>query len=191
VPAILRRLDVPLALLLVAGIAAAQRPPYDGPLVPARSPQPEPTAAELSMLRAALSVPVAGVASSALPDNFSEPRLGHRHAALDILAPRGADVLSATDGRVLQISENKDGGLMVFAADATGRFLLLYAHLERYAPGLKTGMALQRGQVIGAVGTSGNAPPNTPHLHFAIEYSPGSLRWSHGVPIDPRPLLLP
>ncbi|HUP93065.1 MAG TPA: M23 family metallopeptidase [Solimonas sp.] len=156
---------------------------------PARAAQPPP--GELAQLKSGLVIPVAGVGTMELVDTFEELRGKRKHAAIDILAPRGAAVLSATAGRVLQISTSASGGLMVFATDPTEHFMLLYAHLDSYAKGLSVGMPLRPGQVLGAVGTTGNAPANTPHLHFAIAWAPESLRWSKGVPLDPRPLLVP
>ena len=174
----------------VAAAAIPTRPP-----VPSNSKASNDTGAvtatplELEQLRVALDVPVQGVARAQLRDNFSEARSGHAHEAIDILAPRGTPVLSATDGRVLKLFESKAGGHMVYAADATDRFILMYAHLDYYAPGLEEGMVLRRGQVIGYVGTSGNAPVETPHLHFAIARGHPSVKWWKGVPINPYPLL--
>lgn len=147
--------------------------------------------AELEELAAELMIPVQGIAASDLRDNFNEMRGSRRHEALDILAPRDTPVISVTAGRVLQISSNGAGGRMVFAADSSERFLFLYAHLEDYAGDLEEGMPLRRGQVLGYVGTSGNAPSDTPHLHFAIKRAGKGLRWSRGIAIDPRPLYLP
>lgn len=137
-----------------------------------------------------LIIPVQGVVATDLRSDFHDKRGKHRqHDALDIMAPRGTPVLSATAGRVLQLMKNSNGGLMVFAADATERFILFYAHLDDYADNLKEGMPLRQGQVIGYVGTTGNAPRRTPHLHFAIKRTGKSLRWTRGTPIDPFPLL--
>jgi len=147
------------------------------------------TAAELQQLAATLDVPVQGVLRSQLKDNFTEARSGHAHEALDILAPRGTPVLSATDGKLLKLFESKQGGHMVYAADAADHFILMYAHLDRYAPGIQEGMPLRRGQVIGYVGTSGDAPANTPHLHFAIARGHPSAKWWKGTPVNPYPLL--
>lgn len=161
--------------------------------LPAKPPTPasaSPTAAQLAALRTALMIPVAGVHADDLRDTFSEMRGKRRHSAVDILAPRGTAVVAAAAGRVVQISSSESGGLMVFASDASGKFMMLYAHLERYVTGLAEGMPLVRGQPLGEVGTSGNAPPGTPHLHFAIAWTGGSQRWSKGLPIDPRALLM-
>lgn len=149
-----------------------------------------PTPDELSALAASLVVPVAGVMPSELRGSFHAARSGGRqHNAIDIPAPRGTPVISATNGRVLKLFSSKAGGLMIYAADATERFILMYGHLDRYADGIKDGMQLTRGQTIGYVGTTGNAPPNVPHLHFAIARTTNVKRWWNGTPIDPEPLL--
>jgi peptidoglycan LD-endopeptidase LytH len=145
--------------------------------------------AELDELRAALIIPVQGVALSDIHDTYTEARAGHVHEALDIGAPRGTPVLSAAKGRVLKLHQSVPGGKMVYAADATDRFILMYGHLDRYADGLTDGMPLVQGQVIGYVGTTGNAPPGTPHLHFALARGRPSVAWWRGTPIDPFPLL--
>jgi murein DD-endopeptidase MepM/ murein hydrolase activator NlpD len=144
---------------------------------------------ELSALARGLVVPVAGVGVDALTDTFEEARGERRHEAIDILAPRGTPVLSAADGRLLALHDSRPGGLMVYAADASGRFVLLYGHLDRYAPGLVEGMALRRGQELGTVGTTGNAPPGTPHLHFGIARVANTRDWWRGTPVNPMPLL--
>ena len=145
---------------------------------------------ELADLSAALAVPVQGVMPSQLRDTYAEPRAGHAHEALDIAAPRGTPVLSATDGRLLKLFNSIPGGLMVYAADASERFILLYGHLDRYADGLSDGMRLERGQVIGYVGTTGNAASEAPHLHFGILRGHPAVSWSRGVPVNPYPLLV-
>jgi murein DD-endopeptidase MepM/ murein hydrolase activator NlpD len=151
----------------------------------------EPTADELRELAAHLVIPVEGVAPDELVDSYADPRgdSTRSHEALDILAPRGTPVYSATDGRLLRLYESKAGGLMVYAADATDRFVLMYAHLDAYAPGLVEGAPLRQMQLIGFVGTTGNAPPNTPHLHFAIARGRPSVSWWRGTPVNPYPLL--
>lgn len=149
------------------------------------------TGNDLDALAAELIIPLPGVQPSELRDTFHEPRGGGTriHEALDILAPRGTPVLSASAGRVLKLHNSKDGGLMVYAADASDRFVLLYAHLDHYADGIQDGLPLRQGQVIGYVGTTGNAPLNTPHLHFAIAHPKDVKLWWTGEAIDPRPLL--
>lgn len=150
------------------------------------------TEPDLIVLQRELAIPVAGVTASGLYDTFGELRGGTRqHEALDILAPRGTPVLSAANGRVLKLFDSKAGGLMVYAADSSERFILMYGHLDAYAPGLAEGQKLERGQQIGIVGTTGNAPPGTPHLHFAIARSADVKQWWKGAPVNPLPLLRP
>jgi murein DD-endopeptidase MepM/ murein hydrolase activator NlpD len=148
-----------------------------------------PTPAELAQLATDMTIPVVGVEPKDLLDTFDEPRGSHRHNALDIPAPRGTPVISATAGRVLRLFTSQDGGLMVYASDPTDRFVLMYAHLDHYVNGIADGMPLQRGDTIGFVGTTGNAPPNVPHLHFGIARTSNVARWWTGMPVDPRPLL--
>lgn len=149
------------------------------------------TDAELAALSAELMIPIAGVQPSELRDTFHEPRgNGTRmHEALDIMAPRGTPVLSAAPGRVLKLHNSKDGGLMVYAADSSEQFVLMYAHLDHYADGMRDGLPLRRGQVIGYVGSTGDAQANAPHLHFAIAHPRDVKLWWTGSAIDPRPLL--
>lgn len=148
------------------------------------------TPRELAELAARLDVPVQGVRRPQLRDTYTESRGTRPHDAIDIPAARGTPVISATDGRVLKLFDSKAGGLMVYATDASERFILLYGHLDRYAPGLSDGMRLARGQVIGYVGTTGNAPIGTPHLHFAILRGRPSVSWWAGSPVNPYPLLV-
>lgn len=145
------------------------------------------------LAKGALLVPVQGIDASALRDTYAEQRGGggRTHEALDIPAPRGTPVLSATGGRVLKLFDSKAGGKMVYAADSSERFILMYAHLDSYAPGLADGQPLRRGQVIGVVGTTGNAPPSVPHLHFAIARSNDVKVWWKGAPVNPYPILAP
>lgn len=154
------------------------------------SKAPTATLAELNELRAHVAIPVAGVRPVDLRDNFADPRVGKAHEALDIPAPLGTPVVSAADGRLLKLHSSTAGGLMIYTADASDRFILMYAHLDRYAGGLTDGMALRKGQLLGYVGTTGNAPRGTPHLHFAIARGEPSRQWWKGVPVNPYQLLV-
>lgn len=149
-----------------------------------------PTAAELATLAGSLIVPVDGVQPSELVNSFGDARGGgtRTHHALDIAAPLGTTVRSATGGRVLRLFTSVTGGLMVYAADSSERFVLLYGHLDAYAPGLRDGVALRRGQPLGTVGTTGNAR-GIPHLHFGIHRTRDVSRWWLGMPVDPWGLL--
>ena len=138
-----------------------------------------------------LIVPVAGVAVSQLQDSFDEGRdEGRVHRALDILAPRGTPVLSADDGRILRVRPNALGGNTVYATDPAGRVVYYYAHLDAYQPGLTEGQTIARGDVLGIVGTTGNAPKDTPHLHFQVMSMPADGKYWDGEAINPFPLFL-
>jgi murein DD-endopeptidase MepM/ murein hydrolase activator NlpD len=138
-----------------------------------------------------LMVPVAGLRPADVPDTFGDVRDGgtRRHQALDIPAARGTPVLSTDDGTVLAIRTSGRGGRTVYATDPDRRFVYYYAHLDRHRPDLRKGATIARGQVLGAVGTSGNASPTAPHLHFQVMLWPDDGRWWAGRPIDPRPYL--
>lgn len=150
------------------------------------------TTEDLALLAREIAMPLDGVDPATLRSNFDERRGGgtRQHQALDIMAARRTPVRSAAAGRVLKLFTSAAGGLMVYAADSSERFVLMYAHLDGYAPGLHDGVALVRGQLIGYVGSTGNASPNAPHLHFAIARSADVKRWSKGTPIDPLPVLV-
>jgi murein DD-endopeptidase MepM/ murein hydrolase activator NlpD len=133
-----------------------------------------------------LDLPVRGMARRDLRDSFDETRGSTRkHEAIDILASRNTPVLAVEDGIVARLFDSKAGGNTVYQFDPTTRYVYYYAHLERYADGLQEGNHIQRGQVLGYVGTSGNAPKDTPHLHFAIFRLTEKKQWWQGSPIDP------
>jgi murein DD-endopeptidase MepM/ murein hydrolase activator NlpD len=135
-----------------------------------------------------LMVPVEGISPWSLTDTFHEARSGGRiHMATDILAMRGTPVLAAAAGRIIKLANGGAGGITIYVADASGRYVEYYAHLEGYAPNVREGLAVQEGDVIGFVGTTGNAPPNTPHLHFQVMRSDANY-WN-GTPIDVRPFI--
>ena len=134
-------------------------------------------------------IPVVGVRREELRDAFHEARGGREHRAIDIAAERGTPVVAAIDGTVAKLFLSKPGGITVYEYDPSKTFIYYYAHLDGYASGLTEGQQLRRGDVIGFVGTSGNAPPNAPHLHFSIEKLTEPGRWWKSDPIDPWPLL--
>ena len=140
----------------------------------------------------ALTIPVAGIAASQLTDTFNQTRGGERrHEALDILAPTGTTVLSAAPGTVEKLFKSDAGGNTVYVRSADRRTIYYYAHLRDYADGLKEGMAVGRGQRLGTVGSTGNADPASPHLHFAVmRTTPGKRWWEPATPINPYPLLV-
>ncbi len=136
-----------------------------------------------------LDVPVEGVKPEQLVRSFSDARGERRHEALDILAPAGTPVLAAEDGTIVRLFLSKAGGITIYQFDPAGRYCYYYAHLQRYADGLREGQHVRKGDVIGYVGTTGNAPRNTPHLHFAIFRLTADRHWWEGTPIDPYDVL--
>jgi murein DD-endopeptidase MepM/ murein hydrolase activator NlpD len=133
-------------------------------------------------------IPVTGVGRGAIRDMFNESRGNRRHEAIDILAPKGTPVIATDDGVVKKLFTSKPGGLTVYQFDPDQRFCYYYAHLDRYAPGLHEGQLLRRGEVLGYVGTTGNAG-NTPHLHFALIRLDKDRRWWKGTYVNPYPML--
>lgn len=139
------------------------------------------------------TIPVQGVAAGELVDTFDDRRGDDEeraHEALDIMAPAGTPVLAATDGQVERLFTSRAGGLTIYTRAADGRTLLYYAHLQAYAPGLAEGQQVRTGQVLGTVGSTGNADKGAPHLHFAIlRTSPDAEWWEQARAINPFPVL--
>jgi murein DD-endopeptidase MepM/ murein hydrolase activator NlpD len=98
-------------------------------------------------------------------------------------------VRAVTDGHIAKLFTSARGGITIYQFDTAERYCYYYAHLERYADGVVEGARVERGQIIGYVGTTGNAPPDTPHLHFAIFVLGPDKRWWEGTPVDPYPAL--
>jgi murein DD-endopeptidase MepM/ murein hydrolase activator NlpD len=134
-------------------------------------------------------IPVQGVRAQDLHDTFTQARSGgRRHDAIDILAPRGTPVIAAVDGTIRKLFVSRAGGITIYEFDAAQRRVYYYAHLDSYA-NVREGEAIRRGEVIGYVGTTGNAPASTPHLHFAVEDLPPTKEWWKGSAVNPYPLL--
>jgi murein DD-endopeptidase MepM/ murein hydrolase activator NlpD len=148
-----------------------------------------PDVSDLSRLRSrALRVPVEGFELRGLRDNFAEKRGARVHEAIDLLAPRGTPVVAVDDGVVKKLFTSVPGGLTVYQYDPSETYAYYYAHLDRYAEGLAEGKVLEKGDRVGYVGTTGNAPPGTPHLHFTIYKLGADKRWWEGTPINPYPI---
>ena len=136
-----------------------------------------------------LGMPLAGVDPHTLQSSFAQRRNGHAHEALDIMAPRGTEVLAVAQGNVVKLFTSKPGGLTVYQFDDSRSWCYYYAHLDHYAPGLKEGMLLRKGDVLGYVGSTGDASPDAPHLHFAVFELGPEKHWWQGTAVDPLPLL--
>lgn len=177
-----------------AQVAAAPAPTHAAPPAAASKDEkkiPATSADAVETLRGrSLAVPVKGVPKDALRDTFAETRGTARiHEALDIVAPRDTPVLAVEDGSIEKLFLSQAGGITVYQFDPSQTFCYYYAHLDRYAAGLAEGQHVSRGDVLGYVGTTGNAPRDTPHLHFAIFKLGADKRWWHGTPIDPYSVL--
>jgi peptidoglycan LD-endopeptidase LytH len=174
-------------------VVAAQADPLEFKLPVSGDPKPAvpvmsqaELAATIRELRAKwLQMPISGVDSSILKGWFGQKRGERNHGAVDIMAPRYTPVLAVDAGKIARLWTSKAGGITIYQYDASNKFVYFYAHLDRYADGLKDGDTLKKGQVIGYVGTTGNAPPNAPHLHFSISKLTKPNGWSTGIAIDP------
>jgi len=141
---------------------------------------------------AGLAIPVGGIKPEQLQDTFTAARAGgaRRHDAIDIMAAEGTPVYAAAPGTIEKLYDSVGkGGLSVYERSADGKWTYYYAHLASYAPGLVEGQAIQRGSPIGFVGHTGDASPDGPHLHFAINQMNPGERWWQGTPINPYPML--
>jgi peptidoglycan LD-endopeptidase LytH len=160
-------------------------------------PTPSPDAAPvlhaepiLALRQRRLELPVQGATRDKLYDSFDEQRGGTRkHEAIDILAPLNTPVLAVENGTIAKLFRSDAGGITIYQFDPSTTYVYYYAHLDHYAAGLAEGKRVGRGQVIGYVGVTGNAPKNTPHLHFAIFKLTAEKKWWQGTPIDPYDVL--
>lgn len=136
-----------------------------------------------------LLLPVMGIQPGELVDTFNQARGTRAHQAIDIMAPRGREIVAVADGKIVKLFNSKQGGLTLYQFDNAERLAYYYAHLDGYAPGIVEGKILKRGELVGYVGSSGNANPDGPHLHFAIFELGPEKKWWEGKPINPYPLL--
>jgi peptidoglycan LD-endopeptidase LytH len=165
--------------------APAERPIPSSTTTPIVVPDPLPELRDRH-----LELPVRGALRRELRGSFYETIGGtHNHEAIDIMAPRDTPIVAVEAGTIARLFESRAGGTTVYQFDPTNRYVYYYAHLERYADGLQEGHYVQRGQVLGYVGTSGNAPKDRPHLHFAIFQLTAKKQWWQGSPIDPYEVL--
>lgn len=180
----------------------APRPEAATPRVPVsarRAPPPGPrpkyigtldsavTGADLDSLWAhQIAVPVEGITRRAVSDNYNAQRAGRIHGALDIMAAKTTPVLAADDHIIGRLIQGPVGGTAIYATDPSGVFVFYYAHLDRYRRGLAVGDRVAKGSLIGYVGTTGNASPNAPHLHFQV-MKRGLRAWWDGPAINPFP----
>jgi murein DD-endopeptidase MepM/ murein hydrolase activator NlpD len=160
-------------------------------IVPVDAPQPVRPQRPASAGTGKLLIPVEGVPPTALSDTFTQARArgARAHDAIDIMAARGRAVLAAADGRIEKLFWSEEGGRTVYERSADGRRIYYYAHLDGYAAGLGEGQSVRRGQRIASVGSTGNADPAAPHLHFAVHEMGAGEPWYGGRAVNPYPLL--
>jgi peptidoglycan LD-endopeptidase LytH len=177
----------PLPIATTDDIESSGAPPR-APAIEAAAPSMAEAIGDLA--RRNLLIPVEGVTTSRLTDTFNDSRaVGRRHDAIDIMVPRGTEVRAADDGTIAKLFTSKAGGLTIYQFDPTQTFSYYYAHLDRYAFGLAEHQPVKRGQLLGYVGSTGNASETAPHLHFAIARLGTDRAWWKGDPINPYPLL--
>jgi len=137
-----------------------------------------------------MTPPIRGLALANLRDTFDEVHSGLRHEAIDIMEPKGTPVRAVASGTVSKLFFSKPGGNTIYQFDEMGEYCYYYAHLAGYAKGLREGLRVERGDVIGYVGSTGNADPRTPHLHFAIFALGPEKEWWKGKAVNPYPFLV-
>ncbi|MBJ7575211.1 M23 family metallopeptidase [Luteimonas sp. MC1828] len=172
----------------VRPVSTSRPTPAPAPTLPVDTGA-EPRVAAPEPLPSGLVVPVQGVTPAQLSPTFEDARSeGRVHEAIDIMAPTGTPVLAVADGHVEKLFDSRQGGLTIYQFEPGGRYAYYYAHLDRYAPGLAEKQQVRQGQVIGYVGSTGNADPAGPHLHFAIFVLGPEKQWWKGTAIDPFPV---
>jgi len=137
-----------------------------------------------------LPVPVEGIRREQLHDTYNQARSeGRTHHAIDIHAPRGTPVIAVADGTIRKLHNGARGGRAIYLMDDDGTTRYYYAHLDGYAEGLHEGQRVERGEVIGYVGDTGNAQPGDYHLHFSVAILDNASRWWEGENLNPYDLL--
>lgn len=195
------RLRLILVIVVTAVISAALTSAFwlvafnRGPVPPPAS-APPPVAApaarpQLVVAPSGLAIPVVGVKADQLVDTYSAARAhGRVHDATDIMAARGTLVVAAAPGTVEKLFfSHGGGGITAYVRSPDGQWQYYYAHLDSYAPGLHEGQQVKQGDPIGHVGSTGDASPQAPHLHFAVNRMAPGQSWWQGTPINPYPLL--
>lgn len=177
------------ALLTATACARSRVAPAPAP-VPANAATRPGAPIEEVLASKTLIIPVRGVSASAIRDTYTAARGGRTHDALDILAPRGTPVIAADHGRILRLSRSEAGGITLYQLDREERLVYYYAHLDGYQDGVREGLSVRQGDVIGYVGATGNAPPETPHLHFQVMVYRRDGKYWAGEPVNPHPYLV-
>lgn len=102
------------------------------------------------------------------------------HTGVDYAAPTGTPVHAVGDGTVISVGWGGGGGNTVKIRH-NSVYTTAYLHLSKYGPGIKAGVRVTQGQVIGYVGMTGTA--TGPHLDYRV--------WKNGTPINPLTMEAP
>ena len=167
-------------------VSAASPTPLPAPKT-SRALEVSPTIEEsVSDLRARhLLIPIEGVESSALRDSFGDARDRTRqHEALDILAPRNTPVRAVEGGTIAKLFLSKPGGITIYQFDPTQHVRVLLRAPGAVRRGPREDAAVSAGQVIGYVGTSGNAPPDAAPAFRDLQ-AHRRKHWWQGTAINP------
>lgn len=150
-------------------------------------PAQTPVAADAGVL----VVPVAGYPRPAIVDSWGDARGGgtRGHRGTDIMAPAGTPVVAAAAGRIEKLFDSRLGGTTLYQRSTDGRWTFYYAHLSRYAAGIREGVSVRAGQTLAYVGDTGDAGAGNYHLHFGISRMAPGMRWWQGEDVNPYPLL--
>jgi murein DD-endopeptidase MepM/ murein hydrolase activator NlpD len=163
---------------------ATKAAPLDPP--PSPSPDPSPT-------QNRLRIPVMNVSADELTDTFLDRRgdaSTRLHEAIDIMAPEGTSIVAAAPGTIAKLHRSGAGGNSIYVRSPDRKRIYYYAHLSDYAEGLREGQRIREGQRLGMVGSTGNADPAAPHLHFAVfETTADAEWWEPANAVNPYPLL--
>jgi murein DD-endopeptidase MepM/ murein hydrolase activator NlpD len=163
----------------------SQTPP---PLQP--EPTPQTNTSAIVIPSQSLIIPVAGIQSKDLRDTFNDARSeGRVHNAIDIMAPRGALVVAATDGKLVKFFDSEKGGITIYQMGTDQKTIYYYGHLDRRAENLREGDFVKQGTLLGYVGDTGNSGAGNYHLHFSIWTVDDPKRYWEGTNINPYPLL--
>jgi murein DD-endopeptidase MepM/ murein hydrolase activator NlpD len=180
-----------LAIVVIAAVAFGSMLSFDPGRHASAPRQPAPSAPAAADGGGTLAVPVGGVARSAIRDSWGDDRDGgtRAHHGVDIPAPAGARVLAAKAGTVEKLFESKLGGTTLYVRSADRRWVHYYAHLAGYAPGIREGLKVRAGDLLGFVGDTGDAGPGNYHLHFGLQRMRPGERWWQGQEVNPYPQL--
>jgi peptidoglycan LD-endopeptidase LytH len=193
----LRRLTLGAGAVLLLGMAALASMirivPADAPVTPQpQAPPAQVAPASTGWSHPLLTVPVQGVERRQITDTWGQSRANgaRTHQATDIMAPGGAPVVAAAPGTVEKLFySHGGGGITLYVRSPDRQWQYYYAHLQGYAPGVREGVPVKPGELLGFVGDTGNSGAGNFHLHFAVSHLAPGERWYQGTPVNPYPLL--